>query len=317
MPPMQMTRGTCALCLKDAELQLSHVIPSFAYAWLKATGTPYIRQPTNPNKRQQDGKKVRLLCSECEQRFAAKEKWFKEKIFDRYIEGSASLPYDENLFYFAISLVWRVLVTSKRQHRDLEKFQPALTTTGEEWRRYLLAGECPKTFDDVHLFFTDIGTKDGEQPIINWSRYLARAVDATIGYNSKNCFVYAKFARFVFFAGVTPVRMSGLVGTKIDAGASSLHVPQKIKNELIGTFLIDRARQANEMYERGLSDRQRQKIIAHLIEHADDWVNSDMGAAMLADRAAVVDPAPLLTKKPGRNDLCPCGSGRKFKKCHG
>lgn len=21
--------------------------------------------------------------------------------------------------------------------------------------------------------------------------------------------------------------------------------------------------------------------------------------------------------KPGRNDPCPCGSGRKFKKCHG
>lgn len=22
-------------------------------------------------------------------------------------------------------------------------------------------------------------------------------------------------------------------------------------------------------------------------------------------------------KRPGRNELCPCGSGRKFKKCHG
>lgn len=26
---------------------------------------------------------------------------------------------------------------------------------------------------------------------------------------------------------------------------------------------------------------------------------------------------PLKTKKPGRNDLCPCGSGTKFKRCHG
>jgi hypothetical protein len=26
---------------------------------------------------------------------------------------------------------------------------------------------------------------------------------------------------------------------------------------------------------------------------------------------------PLYIKKPGRNDLCPCGSGAKFKKCHG
>ena len=30
-------------------------------------------------------------------------------------------------------------------------------------------------------------------------------------------------------------------------------------------------------------------------------------------------PVPQLVRPatPGRNDLCPCGSGRKFKKCHG
>jgi preprotein translocase subunit SecA len=36
------------------------------------------------------------------------------------------------------------------------------------------------------------------------------------------------------------------------------------------------------------------------------------GAPVAAGRAAV-----LATKAPGRNDPCPCGSGRKFKKCHG
>lgn len=30
-----------------------------------------------------------------------------------------------------------------------------------------------------------------------------------------------------------------------------------------------------------------------------------------------VGVSPLKTKKPGRNDPCPCGSGAKFKKCHG
>ena len=30
-------------------------------------------------------------------------------------------------------------------------------------------------------------------------------------------------------------------------------------------------------------------------------------------------PAPVKREQPkiGRNDLCPCGSGEKFKKCHG
>ncbi len=30
-----------------------------------------------------------------------------------------------------------------------------------------------------------------------------------------------------------------------------------------------------------------------------------------------VTPAPVTTEKVGRNDPCPCGSGKKFKKCHG
>lgn len=31
----------------------------------------------------------------------------------------------------------------------------------------------------------------------------------------------------------------------------------------------------------------------------------------------VAQPYRREEPKPGRNDPCPCGSGRKFKKCHG
>ncbi|MDB5214660.1 MAG: Protein export cytoplasm protein SecA ATPase helicase, partial [Myxococcaceae bacterium] len=34
-------------------------------------------------------------------------------------------------------------------------------------------------------------------------------------------------------------------------------------------------------------------------------------------RAPSVAPVKRETPKIGRNDLCPCGSGEKFKKCHG
>ena len=30
-----------------------------------------------------------------------------------------------------------------------------------------------------------------------------------------------------------------------------------------------------------------------------------------------IDSKKILTKKIGRNDLCPCGSGKKYKVCHG
>jgi len=34
------------------------------------------------------------------------------------------------------------------------------------------------------------------------------------------------------------------------------------------------------------------------------------------DRSKVTKPI-VADKKLGRNDLCPCGSGKKFKHCHG
>ena len=35
------------------------------------------------------------------------------------------------------------------------------------------------------------------------------------------------------------------------------------------------------------------------------------------DPVVAVPEPPAAAQKPGRNDPCPCGSGKKFKKCHG
>ena len=35
------------------------------------------------------------------------------------------------------------------------------------------------------------------------------------------------------------------------------------------------------------------------------------------DHGLPVDPARNPLRDVGRNDPCPCGSGKKFKKCHG
>ncbi len=45
-------------------------------------------------------------------------------------------------------------------------------------------------------------------------------------------------------------------------------------------------------------------------------VDGTREAALLVDKA--VSPSPVQSApRPGRNELCYCGSGRKFKKCHG
>lgn len=41
------------------------------------------------------------------------------------------------------------------------------------------------------------------------------------------------------------------------------------------------------------------------------------GRSVLRDAGGAEPPAPKPVSKPGRNDPCPCGSGKKFKKCCG
>ena len=45
---------------------------------------------------------------------------------------------------------------------------------------------------------------------------------------------------------------------------------------------------------------------------------SRMQAAAQAGQAEKQKPMPVhVEKKVGRNDPCPCGSGKKYKNCHG
>jgi preprotein translocase subunit SecA len=44
----------------------------------------------------------------------------------------------------------------------------------------------------------------------------------------------------------------------------------------------------------------------------------ELSAARMAGASAASEPAQRqVGAKVGRNDPCPCGSGKKFKKCHG
>ena len=54
------------------------------------------------------------------------------------------------------------------------------------------------------------------------------------------------------------------------------------------------------------------------VESHEDLNDPDMAAAAAQDtRAAQPQQPHVADKGPGRNDPCPCGSGKKFKNCHG
>ena len=68
------------------------------------------------------------------------------------------------------------------------------------------------------------------------------------------------------------------------------------------------ARAAAELERKIADQRKSQRMIE---SHAD------AAPAANADTAATRQPVTRQTPKVGRNDPCPCGSGKKYKKCHG
>jgi len=64
-----------------------------------------------------------------------------------------------------------------------------------------------------------------------------------------------------------------------------------------------------------LSD-QAPELIPGMVNSLNRWTKS-RGAARPRPTAANFNASPQARHKPGRNDPCPCGSGRKYKKCCG
>jgi preprotein translocase subunit SecA len=68
-----------------------------------------------------------------------------------------------------------------------------------------------------------------------------------------------------------------------------------------------------------LEEQDQQKHAAQLsaarARHGEDEEAALAGARLR--QAESMAPASKAAVKIGRNDLCPCGSGKKFKKCHG
>ena len=53
---------------------------------MRNTGSKYLRNFSQTNKRLQDGPKRYLLSPKAEQEFSLKEKWFVENIFKHYLQ---------------------------------------------------------------------------------------------------------------------------------------------------------------------------------------------------------------------------------------
>lgn len=250
-------KGKCKLCQKQADLQASHIIPKFAYRWMKETGGPYMRTAKNPNKREQDGKRLPLLCQSCEGKFSKLETYFSKTIFYPFSEEKQNwFEYDERLLRFSLSVLWRVLLEQKDRRSDLP-FQDTINHFIEEWRRFLYENKKPNEFCSAYLVFTGIATADGTQPVEGFINYIARSIDATIAFNSNSSFVYVKFGRFMLLAPLVG-DFPELKNCKIDQEESQITSSNQSIDENFMDFLTDRVILINTALE---AASQKQKDI--------------------------------------------------------
>lgn len=284
---------------------------------MKQTGSVYHRNIINPNIRMQDGLKEKLLCQECETLFSGFETYFSKNVFYPYLRNTKiSIRYNQNLFKFLVSLLWRILQYDLSVWDDKsDKFYPLLLKTESDWRSFLTGGKKHPEYDCVHMFMADISENDS-QPVLNLNMYLNRAMDGTVVTSEEDCLVYAKFSRFLIFAGITPINNDLWINTRIDVVGGAILVPQELKDGNIGEFLIDRAKMTNEAMVNGLSDNQKEVIKKSATKDYSKLKNSDLLKVMNADSSKIIDPS-IMHKKIGRNEKCPCGSGKKYKRCHG
>ena len=280
--------SNCGLCEISADLRQSHIIPSFVFEWLLNTSaTGFIRFGEAPNLRVQDGWKPKMLCGDCEQKFALLEKRFAESCFYPIVNGDKSqIHYGTWMLKFATSVSWRVLRSFKAiggldgfPQKILDAAEDALST----WKAFLLDEEPHPGRHEQHLILLDgiVSTSLHNVPA-NVNRYLLRALEIYVAYTPDSAVTYAKMGKFVLFGFIENPYPRRWKGTKINANEGRFGVRDIELPLNVGEFIMDRARLATEKTKQ-ISEKQRIRITETYRKDMDRAANSETIRAMTHD----------------------------------
>lgn len=275
-------RGVCKLYDIEADLKKSHIIPKFAFDYMKETGGKFLRNYDNPDKRVQDGITKFLLSEKAEQEFSKRERWFTNNIFYPYLKDSKQIfDYDENFAYFVVSLLWRVIIDNFDHPSSKNENLFFLNDVANEWKEFLANSKYPINYNNINVILTD---RISSQTINSESAdlYISRMIDATIVTNKDYSYVavYAKFLRFMFWSIVKGDPSKGN-NIKIDFAPNKLILPQSLEDEFFGGFIYNRIKEIDNSPK--ASEAQQQKIIAEILKNEKDFWNSDAGKSMIND----------------------------------
>ena len=267
---------TCALCHKNAELELSHIIPKFAIRYLKETSIGNLRSADNPNSTIQDGEKHYLLCGECEDRFSEYEKKFADNIFHPYFnQKQRAFNYDQWLHYFITSVSWRHLYLDlldfvQNDVVGLDALE-CLIESEQLMRDYLLGKRAEIGNIEHHIFFfEDIDTISDElkelQPHVSIHRSICGYTAANEA--TKTYFTFTNMMGIFLFTLYHKGKDEVWENTQIVNGVGSIEAKDQRITSVCGqeiTKIMENAKRSQEQ----LSDRQQEKIKQRLQKAAD------------------------------------------------
>lgn len=278
--------GQCRLCNKNAELQLSHVLPAFAFRWQKKSGG-HIRHSTSINQRVQDGAKEYWRCRTCETQFSSWETKFSSAIFHpTNSDGLPSIRYGEWLLRFCTSVSWRSLLYLKQQTGFKNFSAEQIGFLGEAldtWLRFL-RGELPHPgMFEQHLvpFGPMTGALRTKWPP-NINRYLLRTIEINFGSSASAMFVYSKLGRFAVLGFVKLDFPKQWIGSRVRLRGGVLKPREYIFPVQFGDFLAYRARKVQDIMAE-MSETQQRKVDDAIRADLDWFADTDLFRAIQLD----------------------------------
>lgn len=267
--------GRCALCCQTKELQLSHIVPHLVGRKLIKTSPGNIRSTAEPNRTLQDIFKEYLLCSECEERFSAKETWFANKVFTPYIDKKEKLfCYDERLTYFIVSVNWRTL------YLDLEKFcqDPSfnrdrlmvLFRAEQVMRDYLLGKRNDLEAIQNHIFFLErVQSAPGLDATLNPSVIMHRTISSYSVCDGNTLFTLSNLMGILIVTFYSMDSSEIWVNTKVELGNGTIKAEGQQMTSVVGNE-IQFWMEQGAATQKTLSEKQRKKIEEKLYALGDD-----------------------------------------------
>jgi hypothetical protein len=276
--------GACKLCGLDSKLELSHILPKFIFRWIiKTSATGRLRGMGNPNIPLQDGKKMHLLCSSCEDKFNKYETWFANKMFHPAISGVSVFEYDHNLYRFIVSLFWRVIVINmNREVYDKAIMRNNLIESEKRLRDFLNSScEAGKANEVFVIPVSYIESAPRELKGLNY--YFTRATDVQILFdNSENkMFFYCVMPFFIIVGNVVGLNKIDFAGCTVDQKKGQLFSKDVIVKDMsVASFMQS---QINRIDTLSISDAQQKSIDERALKDIDKFLKSSSFKATFMD----------------------------------